>query len=128
MVERETIRACSQFVGITLFLVLAAPSANAAAGYLYVGDYDPTATTEASVNIPVNAQTGLVSTEHSLFEMSMSNQTGSSGNIIEIGVTTDPSLNGNLYPHWFVSSWVNGTWKGYNGNSDFISDIGNFWT
>ena len=100
---------------------------DAAAGYLYVAGFDTTSTTEASVNLPINAQTALPG-EHSLFEMSMSNVPGATGNIIEIGITTDPSLNSDTNPHWFVSSWVNGNWKGYDGASDFVSNVGNFWT
>ena len=58
----------------------------------------------------------------------MSNAGGASGDIIEIGVTTDVSLNGDSNPHWFVSSWVNGTWQGYDASSDFVTKVGNFWT
>ena len=29
--------------------------------------------------------------------------------------------------HWFVSSWIDGTWQGYDSSSDFVSDIGDFW-
>jgi PEP-CTERM motif/Neprosin len=97
------------------------------AGYLYVADSDTTPTTEASVDLPVGAQTVATDGEHSLFEMSMSNMGGSSGDIIEIGVTTDFSLNGDQNPHWFVSSWVNGSWKGYDGSSGFVSNEGSFW-
>ena len=115
---------------IVALLALTVASANAGPGYLYVGEYDSTATTEASVDLPINAQT--VSTklmdEHSLFEMSMSNEGGSSGNIIEAGITTDVGLNGDMDPHWFVSSWINGVWKGYDASSDFVSEDGNFWT
>jgi hypothetical protein len=105
-------------------------SANAGSpGYLYVADFDTTPTTAASLNLPVSAETvSSSSEEHSLFEMSMSNEGGSSGNIIEIGITTDRGLNGDPNPHWFVSSWVGGTWKGYDGASDFVSDDGNFWS
>jgi hypothetical protein len=99
----------------------------AMAGYLYVADTDTTQTTDAYVSLPINAQTVSTEPDHSLFEMSMSNEGGSSGNIIEIGVTTDPALNGDNDPHWFVSSWVDGTWKGYDSSSDFVSDIGSFW-
>ncbi|HEY1686796.1 MAG TPA: PEP-CTERM sorting domain-containing protein [Tepidisphaeraceae bacterium] len=99
------------------------------AGYLYVGDADQTSTTEANVNLPINAQTisNAKVDEHSLFEMSMSNTFGATGNIIEIGVTTDIGLNGDTNPHWFVFSWINGNGQGYDGSSHFVSDIGNFW-
>jgi len=96
--------------------------------YLYDGEYDATQTTSAYVNLPINAQTNVVSGEHSLFEMSMSNAFGSSGDFIEIGITTDPLLNGDANPHWFVYSWVNGIGQGYDGSSHFVSNIGNFWT
>ena len=107
--------------------ILLANSANAGS-YLYVGEYDQTSTTQASVNLPINAQTIGSAPEHSLFEMSMSNQGGATGNIIEIGVTTDVALNGDRNPHWFVSSWVNGTWRGYDAGSGFVPSVGNFWT
>jgi hypothetical protein len=105
----------------------AAGARGATAGYVYVAGFDTRSTTEASVDLPVNAQTALYG-EHSLFEMSMSNETGSTGNIIEIGITTDPELNGDTNAHWFVSSWVNGDWKGYDASSDFVSSVGSFWS
>ena len=111
-------------------LAFTATSANAGtAGYLYVDDADTTSTTEANVNLPINAQTvsDAKLDEHSLFEMSMSNMWGASGNIIEIGVTTDLGLNGNSNPHWFVYSWINGTGQGYDASSHFVSQIGSFW-
>ncbi|HZZ29258.1 MAG TPA: neprosin family prolyl endopeptidase [Pirellulales bacterium] len=111
-------------------LVFMATSANAgSAGYLYVGDYDPTSTTEANINLPINAQaiSNAIVDEHSLFEMSMSNSFGASGNIIEIGVTTDIGLNGDTNPHWFVYSWINGDGQGYDSSSHFVSNIGSFW-
>ncbi|MGO9110727.1 MAG: PEP-CTERM sorting domain-containing protein [Thermoguttaceae bacterium] len=109
-------------------LAFTATSANTGtAGYLYVADTDTTPTTGAHVDLPINAQTVGNAPDHSLFEMSMSNTVGASGNIIEIGVTTDPSLNGDRNPHWFVSSWINGTWQGYDANSHFVSQIGTFW-
>lgn len=115
---------------VVVLLAWTATSANAGPGYLYVGEYDSTATTQASVNLPINAQTvsNNLTDEHSLFEMSMSNQGGSSGNIIEIGVTTDLGVNGDRNPHWFVFSWINGTPQGYDASSHFVSEIGNFWT
>ena len=115
---------------VVVLLAWTATSANAGPGYLYVGEYDSTATTQASVNLPINAQTvsNNLTDEHSLFEMSMSNQGGSSGNIIEIGVTTDLGVNGDRNPHWFVFSWINGISQGYDASSDFVSEIGNFWT
>ena len=111
-------------------LAFAAASANAGtAGYLYVADADTTSTTEANVNLPINAQTvsDAKVDEHSLFEMSMSNEFGATGNIIEIGVTTDLGLNGDSNPHWFVFSWINGVGQGYDSGSHFVSQIGNFW-
>jgi hypothetical protein len=123
-------RSITALVALVIPLAFAVSTANAAsAGYLYVADTDLTRTTSASVNLPINAQVvnnSLVD-EHSLFEMSMSNQSGSTGNIIEIGVTTDRGLNGDMNPHWFVYSWVNGTPQGYDGGSHFVSEIGNFW-
>jgi hypothetical protein len=119
----------STVLALVVPLAFTATSANAGtAGYLYVADYDTTPTNEAYVNLPITAQTVGNAPEHSLFEMSMSNEGGASGNIIEIGITTDPGLNGDRNPHWFVSSWINGAWQGYDGNSDFVSDEGNFWT
>ena len=108
-------------------LPFAAASAHAAAGgYLYVAGIDTTPTTQAFVSLPINAQSVGIE-EHSLFEMSMSDQAGASGNSIEIGVTTDSPLNGDWNPHWFVSSWINGTWQGYDGYSGFVSFAGAFW-
>lgn len=108
-------------------LIVATATATAATpGYKYVAGFDSTATTHVSVNLPINAQTIQIG-EHSLFEMSLANQFGSSGNIIEIGVTTDFALNHDLSPHWFVFSWINGAPQGYNGSSHFISLVGNFW-
>ena len=94
-----------------------------------MGDADTTSTTEANVNLPINAQTvsNAKLEEHSLFEMSMSNASGASGNIIEIGVTTDLPLNGDSNPHWFVYSWINGMGQGYDSSSHFVSQIGSFW-
>ena len=99
-------------------------------GFLYAGEWDSIPTTEASVNLPINAQTVRYVTvnEHSLFEMSMSNMSGATGDIIEIGVNTDMGVNGDSNPHWFVSSWINGNWQGYDAGSDFVSQIGGFWT
>ena len=117
-------------VALVVPLAFTANSANAGtAGYLYVGDADTTSTTEANVNLPINAQTvsDAELDEHSLFEMSMSNEFGASGNIIEIGVTTDLGLNGDSNPHWFVYSWINGTGQGYDSSSHFVSQIGSFW-
>lgn len=112
-------------------LAFTAISAHAGtAGYLYVDDADTTRTTEANVNLPINAQTVSDANvdEHSLFEMSMSNAFGATGDIIEIGVTTDLGLNGDSNPHWFVYSWINGAGQGYDSSSHFVSDIGNFWS
>ncbi len=111
-------------------LAFTATSADAGTpGYLYVGDADTTSTTEANVNLPINAQTvnNAKLDEHSLFEMSLSNAFGASGNIIEIGVTTDLGLNGDSTPHWFVYSWINGVGQGYDSKSHFVSQIGSFW-
>jgi neprosin-like protein/PEP-CTERM motif-containing protein len=123
-------RAVIPIVALLVPLAFTAASANAGtAGYLYVGDSDTTTTTEANVNLPINAQTVSDATldEHSLFEMSMSNEFGASGNIIEIGVTTDIGLNGDSNPHWFVFSWINGVPQGYDSSSHFVSQIGSFW-
>jgi hypothetical protein len=124
----STYRSAIALTALVLPLAFTATSANGGAGYLYVADTDTTPTTYAYVNLPINAQTIGNEPEHSLFEISMSNMSGAAGNIIEIGVTTDLSLNGDRNPHWFVSSWINGVWKGYDANSDFTSEIGNFWT
>jgi hypothetical protein len=97
------------------------------AGYSYVAKADTTVTTNVSVNLPIKTQTVASAPAHSLFELSMSNQFGASGNIIECGITTDPLLNGDNAPHWFVYSWINGTPQGYDGVSGFTSEIGNFW-
>ena len=103
--------------------------ASTTAGYLYVADEDTTLTTSASVNLPINAQTIGNAPEHSLFEMAMINPVGTwPGDTIEIGITTDLSLNGDTNPHWFVFSWINGTPQGYDANSDFVSQTGTFWT
>jgi hypothetical protein len=118
-------------MALVLLLGFLATSASAGTvGYLYVGDADTTATTEASVNLPINAQTisDAIVEEHSLFEMSMSNTFATTGDIIEIGVTTDLGLNGDSKPHWFVYSWINGVGQGYDSHSHFVSQIGNFWT
>lgn len=114
----------------TLVVPLAFPVNSAYAftpGYYYVGEADTTPTIKASVSLPINAQPIGNAPEHSLFEMSMSNAWGSSGNIIEIGVTTDLALNGDRNPHWFVFSWINGTPQGYDASSHFVSIIGSFW-
>ena len=124
----STYRFAIALTALVLPLAFTATSANGGAGYLYVADTDTTPTTYAYVNLPINAQTIGNEPEHSLFEISMSNMSGAAGNIIEIGVTTDLGLNGDRNPHWFVSSWINGVWKGYDANSDFTSEIGNFWT
>jgi len=121
---------CRYVIAVAAFVVPASIAVSANAGYLYVGAADNTTTTGANVNLPINAQTvsNALTDEHSLFEMSMSNMSGSSGNIIEIGVTTDIGLNGDMNPHWFVFSWINGTGQGYDANSHFVSQIGSFWT
>ncbi len=109
-------------VSVTLLVVNVAR-----ADYQYVAGFDLTPTTKASVNLPVNAQTVSIG-QHSLFEMSLSNHTGSTGNIIEVGVTTDFALNGDLHPHWFVYSWINGVGQGYDSHSHFVSIAGAFWS
>ena len=116
----------AQFLFSAIFL---ATAASAGPGYLYVGEYDSTPTTQAHVSFPINAQavSNLTADEHSLFEMSMSNQSGATGDIIEIGVTTDIGVNGDRNPHWFVFSWINGQGQGYDANSHFVSQIGSFW-
>lgn len=127
---KRTLSPCRFAIALVGPLIFMATSAHAGtAGYLYVGDADSTSTTEANVNLPINAQTisDAKLDEHSLFEMSMSNSFGSSGNIIEIGVTTDLQLNSDVNPHWFVYSWINGVGQGYDSNSHFVSEIGNFW-
>lgn len=126
----STRRSVIAIVALVAPLAFSAASANAAtSGYLYVGDADTIATTAANVDLPINAQTISDANvdEHSLFEMSMSNTFGSSGNIIEIGVTTDIGLNGDSTPHLFVYSWINGVGQGYDSSSHFVSQIGNFW-
>ena len=126
----STRRSVIAIMALVVPLAFTATSANAGtAGYLYVSDADTTSTTEANVNLPINAQTISNATvdEHSLFEMSMSNTFGATGNIIEIGVTTDVGLNGNSTPHWFVYSWINGVGQGYDSSSHFVSQIGSFW-
>jgi len=111
-------------------LALTALCTNAAkAGYLYVSTTDWTPTTGASVNLPINAQSGVTMGEHSLFEMAMQNDDSDNvGNTIEVGITTDLGLNGDEAPHWFVFSWISGTGQGYDSSSHFVSDIGNFWS
>ena len=116
----STGRTVIAILALVVPLAFTATSADAAmAGYLYVGDADTTSTTEANVNLPINAQTvnNAKLDEHSLFEMSLSNVFGASGNIIEIGVTTDLGLNGDSTPHWFVYSWINGVGQGYDSKS-----------
>ena len=116
-------------IAITALVVpLAFTAASANAGYLYVADEDPNPTTEASVYLPINAQTVGNAPEHSLFEMAMIKPVGVwPGDTIEIGITTDPAVNGDRNPHWFVFSRINGTPQGYDASSDFVSQIGAFW-
>jgi len=115
---------------LVLTLTFTAIPANVAkAGYLYVADVDSTPSTGAFVNLPINAQTVNIEPDHSLFEMAvMYTPSGGIGDTIEIGVTTDPALNGDNNPHWFVFSWINGAPQGYDSGSDFVSDISNFWS
>ena len=77
-------------------LALTAVCTNVAkAGYLYVSTTDWTPTTGASVNLPINAQSGVTIGEHSLFEIAMQNDDSANvGNTIEVGITTDPGING----------------------------------
>ena len=119
-------RITTAFVATLAFAAISAHIAKA--GYLYVGNADTDTITGASVDLPINAQSGVLAGEHSLFEMSMSNEWGASGNIIEIGVTTDPLTNGDNAPHWFIYSWINGSGQGYDASSHFVSDIGSFWS
>ncbi len=126
----STGRTVIAIMALVVPLAFTATSADAGtAGYLYVGDADTTSTSEANVKLPINAQTvnNAKLDEHSLFEMSLSNAFGASGNIIEIGVTTDLGLNGDSTPHWFVYSWINGVGQGYDSKSHFVSQIGSFW-
>ncbi len=53
----STYRSAIALTALVLLLAFTATSANAGPGYLYVGEYDSTATTEASVDLPINAQT-----------------------------------------------------------------------
>jgi hypothetical protein len=127
LASRRSVIAIIALVGPLAFTATSAIAGTA--GYLYVGDADTTSTTEANVDLPINAQTisDAKVDEHSLFEMSMSNEFGASGNIIEIGVTTEIGLNGDSNPHWFVYSWINGVGQGYDSSSHFVSQIGSFW-
>jgi hypothetical protein len=50
---------------------------------------------------------------HSLIEMAGESADGS--NIIEVGWTVDPSLNGDSNPHLFVYHWISGSPTCYNG-------------
>ena len=50
---------------------------------------------------------------HSLAEMA--GESADAMNIIEVGWTVDPSLNGDANPHLFVFHWVNGSPTCYNG-------------
>jgi hypothetical protein len=126
----STRRSVIAITALVVLLAFTATSANAGtAGYLYVSDIDTTPPTAASVYLPINAQTVGNAPEHSLFELAMINPIGAwPGDTIEIGITIDPALNGDRNPHWFVFSWVNGTPQGYNANSKFVSQIGNFWS
>lgn len=115
-------------IACVVTLVFTTITANVAmATYMYVADIDNTQTTSAYVNLPVNAQTIGTAPNHSLFEMSMSDDSVFPA-VIEVGVTTDLSLNGDTNPHWFVFSWRNGFAQGYDDQSHFVSAIGSFWS
>jgi hypothetical protein len=51
--------------------------------------------------------------EHSLAEVAVADSTGSQ--VVEVGWTVDPTLNGDSNPHLFVYHWVNGATTCYNG-------------
>jgi len=64
-------------------------------------------------------------TDHSLVEISVQKDTssGTGRQIIEVGINRDYSLYGDNNPHLFVSSWVNGVFKGYNAtNPNYVDN------
>ena len=77
--------------------------------YYYAGDRQFADAAGASVELgqysPSVTQTG-GSRNHSLMEMSVESSNGQQ--IVEVGWTVDPSINGDTSPHLFVFYWVNG--------------------
>jgi hypothetical protein len=52
---------------------------------------------------------------HSLGEMALTGHNAGGNQVVEIGITTDPTVNGDLNPHLFVFAWINGVGQCYNG-------------
>jgi hypothetical protein len=67
----------------------------------------------AYANISVQKPKVASTDYHSLAEVAIRDEAGT-GQMIEIGWTVDPGLNGNDDPHLFVFSWINGVPQGYN--------------
>jgi hypothetical protein len=60
---------------------------------------------------------------HSLQESTIQQGSGSTRDIIEVGWTVDPALNGgSLDPFLFTFAWVNGTPLGYNTSGGFVDN------
>jgi hypothetical protein len=85
--------------------------------YFYAGYYQAPspAPTDALVSMDVKRPV-LHGDYHSLAEISV--QSLNQQQTIEAGWTVDPALNGDNDPHFFIGSWKNGVFQGYN-NANF---------
>jgi hypothetical protein len=100
-----------------------AASASLLAGpyYLYnVGSQTPPYLVEGfQANVTNGCQAASLNTAtdyHTLGELAVQN----GNNIVEIGYTCDPLVNGgSSAPHFFMGYWVNGVFQGYNGGAHF---------
>ena len=113
--------AAAVLAGVSMLLGMDNASAGTA-GFLYASAYDTTHATSAFVTLTAETETNVQPGEHSLTEMAMVN----GGMVAEIGITTDPALNGDSTPHLFTSTWTGFTgpttngWNGYNAASGFV--------
>jgi hypothetical protein len=83
--------------------------------YFYNGGRQTITGTGASANLTIHTPS-LDTTAgdfHTLTEIAV--QSANSQQIVEVGWTIDPAVNGNSNPHLFVYNWVNGSPGCYNG-------------
>lgn len=58
---------------------------------------------------------------HDLREIALTKPGTGADNTLEIGVTVDPTVNGDRDPHLFTFSWIDGVGQGYNGGNGWLN-------
>jgi hypothetical protein len=70
----------------------------------------------AAANFSVqNTYLNSTDSAHSLGEIALTGHNAGGTQVVEAGITTDPTVNGDLNPHLFVFAWINGVGQCYNG-------------